>query len=42
MNYIRAIESRHTSDTARNARKDIAEAIERLQAFEQLLADKIG
>jgi hypothetical protein len=29
-------------DTARNARKDIVEAIERLQAFEKLLADKIS
>ena len=31
-----------SADTARNARKDIAEAIERLQAFEKLLADKIS
>jgi hypothetical protein len=28
-----------STDTARNARKDIAEAIERLQAFEKLLRD---
>jgi hypothetical protein len=31
-----------SADTARNARKDIAEAIERLQAFEKFLADKIS
>jgi len=31
-----------STDTACNARKDIAEAIERLQAFEKLLADKIS
>ena len=31
-----------STDTARNARKDIVEAIERLQAFEKLLADKIS
>ena len=31
-----------SADTARNARKDIVEAIERLQAFEKLLADKIS
>jgi hypothetical protein len=33
---------RVSTDTARNARKDIAEAIELLQAFEKLLADKIS
>jgi hypothetical protein len=32
--------SKFSTDTARNARKDIAEAIEHLQAFEKLLADK--
>ena len=31
-----------STDTARNARKDIVEAIEHLQAFEKLLADKIS
>src|SRR5262249_16961993 len=30
------------TDTARNARKDIVEAIERLQDLEKLLADKIS
>ena len=30
-----------SADTARNARKDITEAIERLHAIEKLLADKI-
>src|SRR5262249_8122337 len=31
-----------STDTARNARKDIVEAIEHLQAFEKFLADKIS
>jgi hypothetical protein len=34
--------SKISIDTARNPRKEIAEAIERLQAFENLLADKIS
>jgi hypothetical protein len=33
---------RVSADTAKNARKDIAEAIGHLQDFEQLLHDKIG
>ena len=31
-----------STDTARNARKDIVEAIEHLQAIEKLMADKIS
>ena len=33
---------RVTTDTARNARKDIVEAIELLQSVEKLLADKMS
>ena len=34
--------SKISTDAARNARKDIVEAIDRLLAFEKLLADKIS